>query len=604
MQGSLQYPDPTFISGTTYIDGDACGEVLYTETPLSFWGGIDPQTGKVIDSHHPLSGQTISGKIFVLPSGRGSCTGSSIVLELLLNGKAPAALILSETDSILLAGVLVAKIFFGRSLPVMVVQKSKFQRIAAMERVKLCHNGLMAAGEADEEIVHPEELSLTEFPSLDLTSYDQELLSGKHGEAARLAMTVICKMAVFQNAKSLINVQQAHIDACIYTGKGALAFSEKLKMLDVRVAVPTTLNAISIDLQNRSRQPVPEKIALPAKRLAENYLAIGAEESFTCAPYLLCSAPLKGQEIGWAESNAVVFANSIIGAHSQKNPDFMDACIAITGRAPKTGCHLKANRMPTIRIIVEKPDVIDDSFYPLLGYRIGLISGSHIPLINGLSGLHPNRDNLKAMSAAFATTSAAPMFHIEGITAEISDNRDWLDLDLETFRIGRRELLEAWHVLNGNAGNRNVNNAPAFDKIDLVALGNSHFSLEEALLLAKLCQNKTRSHNTGLYITMGRHCLSELEKHHSFQSLQDFGATIITDTCWCMIGAPIIKNSHKTILTNSGKYAHYGAGLTKCTMRFAGLANCVQAAVEGKFEVKPPYWLTAHENESKSHVQL
>lgn len=594
MQVSAKHPDKNYISGISYSEGNAYGEVLYTDTPLSFWGGVDSNTGKVIDTHHPLFGQSISGKIFVLPCGRGSCTGSSIILELLLNGKAPAALVLSQQDSIVMAGVLVAKLFFGYSLPLIVIDKEKSNLLSSLKVVGLSHGRLIIADHDVCDDMQPNEVADSDFSTLDLTSYDKELLSGKRGEASRLAMLLICSMAIFQGAMSLINVRQAHIDACIYTGKGSLAFSQKIKALEAHVVIPTTLNAISIDARNWKNQTVAEKVAVPAKLLADNYLAIGARPSFTCAPYLLPSSPEKDDEIGWAESNAVVFANSIIGAHTQKNQDFMDVCIALTGRAPQAGCHVKINRRPKTRIVVTPSQDIDDAFYPLLGYKIGEITGSEIPLITGLSRLRPTRDNLKALAAAFATTSSAPMFHIEKITAEISDNTEWLGLDLPELKISPADILNTWRLLNEKGST----------KIDLVALGNPHFSIEEALLLAGLCRKKVKNPDVDFYITMGRDCFAELKTQQAFNDLEEFGVVFITDTCWCMIGRPTIKDHHKVILTNSGKYAHYGAGLTKRRMRFGSLSDCVNAAVEGYLQMTPPHWLANHGNESENNVQL
>src|SRR5690606_9047296 len=173
-------------------------------------------------------------------------------------------------------------------------------------------------------------------------------------------------------------------------------FARRLVEWGARVRVPTTLNAISVDRRRWRAQGVDAAFGVPAAALADAYLAMGARPSFTCAPYLLDSAPAFGEQIGWAESNAVVYANSVIGARTMKYPDFLDICIALTGRAPRAGCHLDSGRRAALALDVELPEGADDAFWPLLGYACGARSGDAIPLIVGLERSAPAPDDLKA----------------------------------------------------------------------------------------------------------------------------------------------------------------------------------------------------------------
>jgi hypothetical protein len=104
----------------TLVAGSAEGEVLVLEEPLSFWGGIDPVTGRVIDVHHPQLGANVAGKILVMPSGRGSSSSSSVLAEAIRAGKAPAAIVLAEPDPILALGAIVARELYGEAVPVVV----------------------------------------------------------------------------------------------------------------------------------------------------------------------------------------------------------------------------------------------------------------------------------------------------------------------------------------------------------------------------------------------------------------------------------------------------------------------------------------------------
>ncbi|NER62576.1 DUF521 domain-containing protein, partial [Pseudomonas sp. MAFF212428] len=320
--------------------------------------------------------------------------------------------------------------------------------------------------------------------ALRLTDLDQALLDGQHGKAAQVAMQIVLRMAELQGATQLVDVTQAHIDGCIYTGPASLRFAEQLVQWGAKVRVPTTLNSISVDQRRWRELGIDAALGVPASALGDAYMAMGAQLSYTCAPYLLDSAPKAGEQIVWAESNAVVYANSVLGARTLKYPDYLDICIALTGRAPLIGCHLEAQRKARVQIELPPLEHLDDAFYPLLGYHIGALVGSQIPLVQGLERFAPNLDDLKAFGAAFATTSAAPLFHIAGVTPEAKVPADVVDAGevLPVVSITLADLLASWHELNSARDSH----------VDLISLGNPHFSLSEFAQLARLCRGRTR----------------------------------------------------------------------------------------------------------------
>ncbi|SIQ52766.1 predicted aconitase subunit 1 [Rhizobium sp. RU33A] len=557
------FNDTVDITGRVLVSGSAEGEVLFTDTALSFWGGADAVTGEIIDRHHPLSGERLTGRVLALPTSRGSCTGSGVILELILNGQGPAAIVLEHPEAIITLGVIVAEEVFGRSIPVIAVGKEVFAGLKTAKRVRIS-NAVAGIGS-----------------DIALTDKDQAILSGERGEAAAVAMRMVLRMAALEGATELIDITRAHIDGCIYTGPGGLAFAEKLRDLGGRVVVPTTLNAISVDHRRWQAQGVPEALGRPASAVADAYVAMGAQATFTCAPYLLDDRPVRDEQIVWAESNAVVYANSVLGARTMKYPDYLDIAIALTGRAPKAGCHLPEERAPQIRVTVPPIAGVDDSLWPLLGYLIGTISPDAIPLVEGVSAHSPDTDALKAFGAAFATTSAAPMFHIAGVTPEAQSPKTFAALDLPMTLLTHDDLQRAWRELNGaDAG-----------PVQLVSLGNPHFSATELAALAALCRGKRRHPHVPLVITCGRAEMAKAEAAGDVALLTEFGVTLVNDTCWCMVTEPIIPVDARTIMTNSGKYAHYGPGLTGRTMRFGSLAACVEAAVTGEDRGNLPPWL-------------
>lgn len=542
------------MKATAIVAGEAQGPVVASPEGLSFWGGVDPATGIVIDAHHPLHGRCITGAVLMMPTSRGSCTGSGVLLDLALTGRAPAALIFREEEDILTLGALIAGKMFDRTLPVLRLPAEDFAAIAAAERATIT-------------ATHVNHIPLTtRTGGLTLTDDDRAKLANP---ATRLAMEVICTMAENQGATALTDVTQAHIDGCIYASPANLRFAEVMAEMGAKVCIPTTMNAISVDRSNWQTQGVPPDFGIPASRLADAYTRMGARPTFTCAPYLLDSAPSRGEPVAWAESNAVIYANTVLGARTVKHPDFLDLMIAITGRAPLSGVYLTKNRRPS-RILDVELTHDDDAFWPLLGYVAGLKSPDRIPLLRGIDRATP--DALKALCAAFGTTSAAPMLHIEGVTPEPLPPKD---ADADT--ITRADLAAAWQQFNQGP-----------EAVDLVAFGSPHFSLNECRALAVLTQGRRATIRT--IVTCGRDIITAARANGTLSQLEAFGATVIPDLCWCSISEPVFPPETRTLMTNSGKYAHYAPGLSGRAVRFGSLADCAETAVTGRAPAMPD-WL-------------
>ena len=583
------------LEGRSLVDGHASAPLLYADVGLSFWGGVDPFSGEVIDRHHPLSGECLAGRVLAIPSGRGSCTGSSVLMELISNGHAPAALVLAEADEILTLGVLVARTLFQRSLPVLCIGREAFGQLRgnAFARIDGTHLSLYDSAPDDTAPPHNDTPAAEAHASIELTEHDRALLAGSYGKAAQVAMQIVLRMAQIQGATQLVDITQAHIDGCIYTGPASLRFAQQLVAWGAKVRVPTTLNSISVDQRRWRELGIDPALGVPASALGDAYMAMGAQLSFTCAPYLLDSAPKAGEQIVWAESNAVVYANSVLGARTLKYPDYLDICIALTGRAPLIGCHLEDQRKARLQIELPTLGNLDDAFYPLLGYHIGALAGSRIPLILGLKQQHPDLDDLKAFGAAFATTSAAPLFHIAGVTPEALDPAQVLDGPLPVLKVSLEDLLLSWHELNSARD----------PQVDVVSLGNPHFSLSEFAQLARLCQGRKRHPDVVLAITCGRAVLEQARAAGHVGVLEAFGAVIVSDTCWCMLGEPVIPPAARNLMTNSGKYAHYAPGLVGRKVHFASLAECVAAACSATASGRLPQWLQAAASlENAPHV--
>jgi predicted aconitase/predicted aconitase with swiveling domain len=563
---------PAGSEATLFVQNDTGGEVLTCREGLSFWGGVDPDTGVIIDTHHPDHGASLAGRIVLMPTSRGSCSGSGVLLQLSRNGKAPAALVFRDAEDILTLGAIISARLFDRPVAVLRLPAETYEALSQAADAEIKGNMLRFA---DREV----ELSRPQTGGLHLSQSDRARLAGSDGPARQIAMEVLCLMAAAQGARDLIDVSRAHIDGCILAHDANLDFAEKMDEMGAKTVIPTTINAISVDRENWQAQRVPADFGARASRLADAYVNMGARPTFTCAPYLLDDVPVLDEAIGWSESNAVIYANSVLGARTQKHPDYLDLFIAITGRAPNTGVYLAENRKPVCEIRVSLPRSFDDALWPMLGWLAGAKSPAGIPVLTGLEHLSPTPDDLKAMCAAFGTTSAAPMLHVSGHTPEADLP---LAADARRLEITPDDLRQLWREFN--AGD---------DRVDLVAIGSPHASLAETrrfadLLDARHCHDATRT-----IVTVGRKTLAGMAAEGILDRLKTAGVTVIPDLCWCSITEPVFPEEASVIMTNSGKYAHYGKGLTGRNMRFGSLEACAAAAVTGRATPGLPAWLAS-----------
>jgi len=553
-----------------YVQNDVDSDIVICDEGLSFWGGVDPNTGVIIDTHHSNCGEKLSGKIVLMPTSRGSCSGSGVLLQLAQNGNAPAALIFRETEDVLTLGAMIAERLFDKNIAVLRLVPKIYnllseEKSAKIDNLKLhFSNTIINLFQPAKDEIH-------------LSNSDKKMLAGDNGEATKIAMEVLCLMAAAQNADKLIDVSRGHIDGCILAHDANLHFAEKMLDMGASVIIPTTINAISVDRENWKSQGVAPDLGGKASRLADAYVKMGAYPTFTCAPYLLDEKPSKGEVIGWSESNAVIYANSVIGARTQKHPDYLDLFIAMTGRTPNTGVYLEENRKPVCEIQVVLPSNFDDAIWPMIGWLAGHKSPNGIPVLNGLEDILISNDDLKALCAAFGTTSAAPMINIKGHTPE-SELQSAKDAKYTT--IMPNDLLNLWQ--NFNNGN---------NKIDLVAIGSPHASTSECLKFLELLEENNERVTVPTILTIGRETLSNLNHQGSLNKLSKLGVQVIPDICWCSITEPVFPPEAKSLLTNSGKYAHYGEGLTGRNVRFGSLSDCALAAMTGYVDNEFPDWL-------------
>jgi hypothetical protein len=417
---------------------------------------------------------------------------------------------------------------------------------------------------------------------LRLSRKDEACLAGEHGPAVRMAMSILVRMARVYRASEFLDITRAHIDATIYVGDAGLEFAEKLASLGARVSVPSTVNVSGVDEHHFREWPVPEDWASKAHRQMIAYQSMGTIPIWTCAPYQTEHAPRLGEQIAWGESNAIVFANSVLGARTERYPDYLDICAAIAGRVPAVGLHLEENRGGELVLdlaAVSAAVSSRDDFYPILGHLMGKLAGERIPVLVNLDA-EPTRDQLKSLGAAAASSGSVALFHVVGVTPEAPTLEEALRgrSPLETIEVSMDELRKARSELTTSTG----------EKLDLVVLGSPHFSFEEFRTLAPLLEGRERHPDVTFLVTTSR-IMRELAAKAGFvRALEAFGGKITVDTC--ILATPMLPKSVRRLMTNSGKYALYSPGLLDVEVAFGSLEECVLSAVEGRVTRAPSPW--------------
>jgi len=422
--------------------------------------------------------------------------------------------------------------------------------------------------------------------SITLSDKDKLMMDGKLGEAARLAMSIMVRMAQVYEATEMMDVTQAHIDGCGLMSESSLEFAETLASLGGKVSIPTTLNMIPLDLQNWRDFGVPEEFGVKATRLAKAYTDMGCVPTCTCAPYQGYLTPRFGQQIAWAESNAIVYANSVLGARTNRYGDFIDICAAITGRVPKYGLHLKHNRKGQILLrLIDIPPAIfqQDAAYSVLGHLMGSLAEDKIPVIEGLPA-DASGDQLKGLGAASASSGAVALFHAVGLTPEANtlDEAFQGDSPEKVIEIRPSDLLKARDDLSTTTEET---------KLDWIILGCPHFSFAEFEHLVKLIQAekaRTIHPDVQFIIFSSQTSYSLLQRSDMMAALSAFGIRITLDTC--PFHTPMVPPDVKVIMTNSGKCAYYAPGELDVKVAFGTISDCVRSAVMGRVHREEALW--------------
>ncbi len=410
---------------------------------------------------------------------------------------------------------------------------------------------------------------------MDLTSEEQRTLAGDDGEAARIAMAVLVDLGAVFGADRLIPVAQVHIDATLYMVDAGVAFAERMAATGGRFRVPTSLNPSAVDLLHPEALRPPPDLLENSRRLERAYLSMGAAPTWTCAPYQQGMVPRFGQQIAWAESNAIVFANSVIGARTNRYGDLMDICAAVVGKAPCFGLHLETHRHAELVIdasALPRSVQYDPATYPLLGYIVGELAGDRIPAVLGIPPDVPVRA-LKSFGAAAASSGAVGLFHMVGVTPEARC--------LEMCTGGRK--MEEIHAVTAKdlAGAAARLSNPDLSRPDLIVVGCPHYAYAEMTTMARLLDGRRVNPGIAFWAFTGRCAYGWMRHSGLLQALTNAGVTVFTDACPLLY--PGESWPFTAALSDSAKFVNYCTSQTGLPAAIGSLADCVETAVTGRF---------------------
>lgn len=398
---------------------------------------------------------------------------------------------------------------------------------------------------------------------LELSPLERSMLAGESGPAVRRAMEIVLALGRIYGARRLVPVSSVQVAGVSYRnlGEAGLEFLREWADQGARVCVPTTLNPAGVDLCAWRELGFSETFARQQLAVIDAYRRLGVRTTCTCTPYLVGNVPAPQEHVAWAESSAVSYANSVLGARTNREGGPSALAAAITGRTAAYGLHLDEHRRGNLKVVVRCP-VRTPSDFGALGYLVGQVASNRVPYFVGLTEA-PSAGALKALGAAMAASGAVALYHVRGVTPE-ADDPDVLIPGCETFSVD--SLQPAYAALNSNAR-----------EIDLVWFGCPHASVDEIERVAALLAG--RRVRAALWITTSREVREQAELAGAAAAIEASGGRVAADMC--VVIAPMEELNIRTIATPSGKGATYVPSYAGLQVRYGTVERCVEAAVSG-----------------------
>jgi predicted aconitase len=397
---------------------------------------------------------------------------------------------------------------------------------------------------------------------MNLTKEEERMFNGEEGYAVRKSMEILVALGDIFGAEQLIKVGSVQVAGVSYhnLGDAGLEFLNELAK-DGRVKVLTTLNPAGMDLENWRQLGISEDFAIKQNLVIDAFKRMGIIISCTCTPYLIGNLPRYGEHVAWSESSAVTFANSVIGAKTNREGGPSALAAAFVGKTPCYGLHLDENRVPDVHVQVDA-NLTKISDWGALGYCIGKKAENKIPYITGIH--EAELDELKSFCASVVTYGSKPLFYIQGITPGAEMHQP----PKEKITIEDVDLKEAYDKINDEATD-----------IDLVCIGCPHCSIKEIAEIARLVEGRKVAANTEFWVATSRTAKQLADQRGYTATIERAGGKFACDTC--MAVAPL-KGRFKSLATTSAKGCFYSRQNGMAT-KMGSVEECVDAAVTGKW---------------------
>jgi predicted aconitase len=375
-------------------------------------------------------------------------------------------------------------------------------------------------------------------------------------------MEILVALGDIYGAERLIKVGSVQVAGVSYhnLGDAGLEFLNELAK-DGKVKVLTTLNPAGMDLENWRQLGISEEFAEKQNMVIDAFKKMGILISCTCTPYLIGNLPRYGEHIAWSESSAVTFANSVIGAKTNREGGPSALAAAFIGKTPCYGLHLDENRVPDIHVQVNAA-LAKFSDWGALGYSIGKKAENKIPYITGIKDAE--LDELKSFCASVVTYGAKPLFYMKGITPGAENHK----LPKEKVTVEDGDIKEAYANINDDVTD-----------IELVCIGCPHCSIKEIAEIAELLKGKKISPNTEFWVATSRSAKQLADARGYTEIIERAGGKFACDTC--MAVAPL-KGRFKSVATTSAKGCYYSRQ-NQMRTKMGSMKECVEAAVTGKW---------------------
>ena len=389
-----------------------------------------------------------------------------------------------------------------------------------------------------------------------LTNSEEHLLSGESGEVIERMFRLLVSLGEIYGADKMIPVASAQVAGVSYKSIGdpGLEFLEDYANKGATAKIVTFLNPAGMDLEDWQKLNIPPAFAEKQLRIMNAFKKMGIVVSATCTPYLAGNLPRYAEHIAWSESSAISFANSVIGARTNREGGPSALAAALCGVTPNYGLHLPENRKPGILVNVNAK-LEDNADFGALGYGVGKKVENNIPYFQGIT--NADTDQLKALGAAMAASGAVALYHIENLTPEAHLMKTE---GLEKISVTEKELQDTFAKLS-------TGNEP-----DIVILGCPHSSLQEIMTISRKLQG--RKLKKPLWICTSRMVKEAANRMGFTQTIETAGGKIVADTC--MVVSPIEDMGYKTTGVNSGKAANYMPGFCKQNVVFTKLDTLLE----------------------------